>query len=80
MMAVTVAVVVGGWRSKAWWVVPLASASSRSDLVARVYGGTVGTVNVDSRAPMCSPFIVALRERGHTVIQDKRPRSRRESD
>jgi hypothetical protein len=80
MVAVMVAVIVGGRRSEAWWAVPLASAPSRSDLVARVYGGTVGTVNVGSRAPACPPFIVALRERGHTAIQDKRPRSGRESD
>jgi hypothetical protein len=73
MVAVTIAVVVGGRRSKAWWAVPLASAPSRSDLVARVCGGTVDTVNVGSRTPTCPPFIVALRERGLTVIQDKRP-------
>jgi hypothetical protein len=28
------------------WVVPLASAPSRSDRIVRVYGGTVDTVNV----------------------------------
>jgi hypothetical protein len=33
----------------------------------------VGTVNVGSRAPACPPFIVVLRERGSTAIQDKRP-------
>jgi hypothetical protein len=33
----------------------------------------VGTVNVGSRAPACPPFIVILRERGLTAIQDKRP-------
>jgi hypothetical protein len=40
----------------------------------------VGTVNVGSRAPACPPFIVALRERGPTAIQGKRPRSGRGSD
>jgi hypothetical protein len=64
MVAVMVAVVVGGQLSEAWWAVPLASAPSRSDLVARVCGGTVGTVNVGSHAPVCPPFIVALREGG----------------
>jgi hypothetical protein len=73
MVAVTIAVVVSGRRSEAWWVVPLASAPSRSDLVARVCGGTVGTVNIGFRAPTCPPFIVTLRERGLTVIQNKRP-------
>jgi hypothetical protein len=72
--------VVRGRRSEAWWAVPLASASSRLDLVARVCGGTVCTVNVGSRAPTCPPFIVALRERGPTAIQGKRLRSGRESD
>jgi hypothetical protein len=33
----------------------------------------VGTVNVGSRAPACPPFIVALRERGPTTVQGKRP-------
>jgi hypothetical protein len=42
-------------------------------LVVRVCGGTVGTVNVGSRAPACPPFIVALRERGSTAIHDRRP-------
>jgi hypothetical protein len=40
----------------------------------------VGTVNVGSRAPTCPPFIVALRERGHTAIHDSRPRSERGSN
>jgi hypothetical protein len=75
MVAVMVAVIVGGRRSEAWWAVPLASAPSRSDLVARVCGGTVV-----HRALTCPPFIIALRERGPTVIQVKRPRSGRESD
>jgi hypothetical protein len=47
---------------------------------SRVCGGTVGTVNIGSRAPACPPFNVALHERGSTVIQDKRPRSGRRSD
>jgi hypothetical protein len=37
-------------------------------------------VNVGSHAPVCPPFIVALRERGPTVIQGKCPRSGPESD
>jgi hypothetical protein len=52
--------VVNSRWSEAWWAVLLASAPSRSDLVARVCGGTVGTVNVGSRAPVCPPFIVLL--------------------
>jgi hypothetical protein len=35
----------------ALWAVPLASTPSRSDRLARVCGGTMDTVNVDSRAP-----------------------------
>jgi hypothetical protein len=48
--------------------------------VVRVCGGTVGTMNVGSRAPACPPFIVALRERGPTAIHGRRPRSGRGSD
>jgi hypothetical protein len=40
----------------------------------------VGTANVGSCAPVCPSFIVALRERGSTVIHDRRPRSGHESD
>jgi hypothetical protein len=47
----------------AMWAVPLASAPSRSDRIARVCGGTVDTVNVGSHAPVCPPFNIALRER-----------------
>jgi hypothetical protein len=36
-------------------------------------GGTVGTVNVGSRAPACPSFIVVLRERGHTAIHNRHP-------
>jgi hypothetical protein len=57
MVAVTIA--VSSRRSEAWWVVPLVSAPSRSDLVARVCGGTVGTMNVGSRATTC--LILLLR-------------------
>jgi hypothetical protein len=64
----------------ALWAVPLASAPSRSDRVARVCGGIVGMVNVGSRAPTCPPFNIALRERRPTAIQGKRPRSGRGSD
>jgi hypothetical protein len=35
----------------------------------------VGTANIGSRASACPLFIVALRERGFTVIHDRRPRS-----
>jgi hypothetical protein len=58
MVAVTVTVVVGGRRSEAWWVVPLASAPSRSDLVARVCRGTVV-----HRAPAC-PLLLLRCARG----------------
>jgi hypothetical protein len=64
----------------AQWAIPLASTSSRSDRLARVCGGTVDTMNVDSCTPTCSSFNIALRERELTVIQDKRPRSGRGFD
>jgi hypothetical protein len=82
-VAVAVVVGVGGVGVEeamvvaALWAVPLASVPSRSDRVARVCGGTV---NVGSRAPACPPFNIALRERGLTAIQGKRPRSGRGSD
>jgi hypothetical protein len=60
---VAVAVAVSSRWSEAWWAVPLASAPSRSDLVARVCGGTVGTVNVSSRAPAC-PLLLLRCTRG----------------
>jgi hypothetical protein len=78
-VAAAVGVGVGGVGVKgamvvaALWAVPLALAPSRSDRLARVCGGTVDTVNVDSRAPTCPPFNIALRERGPTAIQGKRP-------
>jgi hypothetical protein len=40
----------------------------------------VGMVDIGPCASACPPFIVALRERGHTVIHDKRPRSGCRSD
>jgi hypothetical protein len=40
----------------------------------------VGTVNVGSRAPAKPLFYMALREGGSTVINGRRPRSRRVSD
>jgi hypothetical protein len=64
MVAVTVA--VSSRRSEAWWAVPLASAPSRSDLVTRVCGGTVGTVNIGSRAPAC-PLLLLRCTRGGTL-------------
>jgi hypothetical protein len=39
------------------WAVPLASAPSRSDRLARVCGGTMDTVNIGSCAPAC-PFLI----------------------
>jgi hypothetical protein len=42
--------------------------------------GTVGTANIGSRAPACPPFIVALRERGLTIIHGRHPRSERGLD
>jgi hypothetical protein len=62
------------------WAVPLASAPSRSDRLARVCGGTVDTVNLGSRALACSTFNIALCERGPTAIQGKHPRSWRGLD
>jgi hypothetical protein len=75
MAAAVVVVGVGGVGVKsttivaARWAVPLASAPSRSDRLARVCGGTVDTVNVGSRAPACPPFSIALRERGPTATK-----------
>jgi hypothetical protein len=40
----------------------------------------VGTVNVGSRVPIHPLFIMALRERGPTVIHDRRPQSGRGFD
>jgi hypothetical protein len=81
-MAVTVVVIgVSGVGVKstavapARWAVPLASAPSRLDRLARICGSTVDTVNVGSRAPTCPPFNIALYERRSTTIQGKRPRS-----
>jgi hypothetical protein len=44
--------VKGTTFAAARWAVPLASAPSRLDPLARVCGGTVDTVNVGSRAPI----------------------------
>jgi hypothetical protein len=83
MAAAVVVVGVSGVSVKsmavamARWAVPLASAPSRSDRLARVCGGTVDTVNIGSRAPACPLFNITLRERGLTAIQGKRPRSGR---
>jgi hypothetical protein len=65
--------------SAAQWPIPLASASSRSDRLARVCGGTVDTMNVGSRAPAC-PLLILRCEREHTAIQDKHHRSGRRLD
>jgi hypothetical protein len=64
----------------ALWAIPLASAPSRSDRLARVSRGTVDTVNIGSCTPACPPFNIALHERGPTAIQDRRPRSGRGLD
>jgi hypothetical protein len=63
-VAAAVVVGVGGVGVKgatvvaALWAVPLASAPSRSDRLARICGGTVDMVNVGSRAPVCSLLIL----------------------
>jgi hypothetical protein len=46
------------------WAVPLASAPSRSDRLARVCGGTVDTVNVGFHAPSCPPLLILRYVRG----------------
>jgi hypothetical protein len=45
------------------WAVPLDSAPSQLDRLARVCGGTVDTVNVGSRAPEC-PLLILCCVRG----------------
>jgi hypothetical protein len=45
------------------WAVPLASAPSRLDRLARICEGTVDTVNVSSRAPTC-PLLILCCMRG----------------
>jgi hypothetical protein len=75
MTAAVVVVGVGGVGVKGttvaavWWALPLASAPSRSDRLARVCGGTVDTVNVGSRAPACPPFNIVLCERRLTATR-----------
>jgi hypothetical protein len=72
-VAVAVVVGVGGVGVEeamvvaALWAVPLASAPSRSDRVARVCGGTVGMVNVGSRASACPPLLMLRCVRGGTL-------------
>jgi hypothetical protein len=75
-MATAVVVVgVGGIGVKgttvamARWTVSLASAPLRSDQLARVYEGTVYTVNVDSRALICLILILCC-VRGDLVSQE----------
>jgi hypothetical protein len=79
-MAVAVVMVgVGGVSVKGMtvvavrWAVPLASAPSRLDRLARVCGGTVDTVNIGSRAPACPPFNIALCERGSLPQERQAP-------
>jgi hypothetical protein len=63
MAAAVVIVGVGGVGvedttvATARWAVPLASATSRSDRFARVYGGIVDTVNISFRVPAC-PLLI----------------------
>jgi hypothetical protein len=65
--AVVVGVGVGGVKSTtvvaALWAVPLTSAASRSDRLARVCGGTVDTMNIGSRALTC-PLLILRCVRG----------------
>jgi hypothetical protein len=68
-----VSVTVGGRRLVVRWTNPLTSVPSWSVLVARICGGTVGTVNIGSRAPVCPHFIVALRERGPLLYKASAP-------
>jgi hypothetical protein len=76
MTTAVVVVGVGGVGVKgttvaaAWWAVPLASAPSRSDRLARVCGGTVDTVNVGSRAPAC-PLLILCCARGGSLPQER---------
>jgi hypothetical protein len=77
-----VSVTVGGWESVVGGEVNQSPRFSAFliGFSRRVCGGTVGTVNVGSRAAVWPPFIIVLRERGSTAIQGKRPQSGRESD
>jgi hypothetical protein len=76
MAAAMVVVGVGGVGVKgttvaaARWTVPLASAPSRSDPLARVCGGTVDTVNVGSRA-RCAPYLILRCARGDPLPQER---------
>jgi hypothetical protein len=78
-VAAAVVVGVGGVDVKsamvvaALWAIPLASAPSRSDRLARVSRGTVDTVNIDSCTPTCPPFNIALRERGPLSYKSDAP-------
>jgi phage terminase large subunit-like protein len=82
-MTTVVVVGVGGVGVKgttvaaAQWVVPLASASSRSDRLARVCGGTMDMVNVGFHAPTCPLLILCCARGDHYHKNNKRPRSRR---
>jgi hypothetical protein len=75
MAAAVVVVGVGGVGvedttvATARWAVPLASATSRSDRFARVYGGIVDTVNISFRVPACPPFNMTLCEMGPTATR-----------
>jgi hypothetical protein len=71
MVAAVVVVGVSGIGVKstavaaARWAVPLASAPSRSDRLARVCGGTVDTVNVGFHAPACPLLILRYAREDH---------------
>jgi hypothetical protein len=76
MAAAVVVVGVGGVGVEgttvavARWAVPLASAPSRSDRLARVCGGTVDTVNVGARAPVC-PLLILRCARGGPLPKER---------
>jgi hypothetical protein len=70
MTAAMVVVGVGGRRSAAQWAVSLASASSQSDRLARVCGGTVDTMNIGSRATVC-PILILRCVRGDPLLQER---------
>jgi hypothetical protein len=74
MTAVVVVVGVGGVGVKdttavARWAVPLASAPSRSDQLARVCGGHCGHGEYWFLCPDVPPFNITLHERGLTVTK-----------
>jgi hypothetical protein len=83
MTAAVVVVGVGGvgvegtMVAAARWMVPLASAPSRSDRLARVCGGTVDTVNVGACAPVCPFLILHCARGGHCHKNGRHPQFKR---